>query len=87
MKKSYEIKVPHFYYMEYYEGDKRMIIDIDLRDPKIYLHKKLIGNWEVPYENINIDEQHKRLILENLREHFLRRGLEPEDIIIEYGAR
>ena len=83
MKKSYEIKAPHYHCMEYYEDDKKMIIDIDLRDSKMYLNKELIENWEAPNKNINIDEQHKKQILENLRDHFLRRGLEPADIIIE----
>ena len=83
MKKSYEIKVLHYHCMEYYEDNKKLIIDIDLRDPKMYLNKELIEYWEAPYENINIDEQHKKHILENLKDHFLRRGLEPAGIIIE----
>ncbi len=46
--KSYSISIPHFYCLEYKENNCKLILDIDFRDPIIYLDISQIKNWEPP---------------------------------------
>lgn len=59
IKKSYKIKTPHFYCLEYYENDKIMKLDKDLRDSIIYLNTDLIENWLLPFESVEITLEEK----------------------------
>ena len=62
---SYKIEIPHFYCLDYYEGNKIMKIDIDFRDPIIYLNIGLITNWLSPNENVEVTKWDKERILKN----------------------
>ena len=46
MKSDCYIKVPHFYSFEYFEGDKKMVIELDFRDRILYLTPTMITKWE-----------------------------------------
>lgn len=59
MTEAYRIAIPHFWCLEYYEGNKKMTVDIDFRDEKYYLNTKLISSWEAPFENEIITNDEK----------------------------
>ena len=44
LDKKISISIPHFYCMEYREGKKRLIIDIDFRESEMVIGKSLIKN-------------------------------------------
>lgn len=83
MKKDYYIKIPHFYSFEYYEGDKKMVIELDFRDQYLYLTPILITKWQEPYQNLDITCKDKMNILHNIRECLVDAGWKPEEVIIE----
>lgn len=79
---KYIIKIPHFYCMEYYEGEKKMIIEMDFRESKHFLSKELITHWEVPYQEEGISEEKKKEILSNIYEFLLSKTI-PGNIIMQ----
>jgi hypothetical protein len=85
--KSFYIKVPHFYSLEYFEGDKKMVIEIDFRDRILYLDKDLITSWEKPFNDLEINREEKLQILNNIRECLLERREPDEVLIIEEPRR
>lgn len=64
--KSYSISIPHFYCLEYTENNRRLKLDIDFRDPIIYLDIGLIKNWESPYDSEEITGDEKKKIIERI---------------------
>ena len=78
---KYSIKIPHFYCLEYYEGEK-MVIEMDFRENYFLLEPKLITYWEKPYEDIIVDTGKKREILQNIRE-FLLTKTTPSNIFMQ----
>lgn len=82
MEKDYYIKIPHFYSFEYYQGDKKMIIELDFRDRILHLDIDLITKWEKPFYDLEISREEKLKILYNIRECLLERWL-PEEVIID----
>ena len=64
-KMSYQISIPHFYCMEYTEGNKTMKLDIDFRDTIIYLNIDLITHWKPPYDEELIQIDKKKSIINN----------------------
>ncbi len=82
MKRDYYIKIPHFYSFEYYQGTKKMIIELDFRDRVLYLDTDLITKWEKPFETMEISHEEKLKILHNIRECLLERW-RPEEVVIE----
>lgn len=84
MGKNYYIKIPHFYSFEYYEGDKKMIIELDFRDKILYLTPTMITRWEKPFNDLKISREEKLIILNNIRECLLEKW-RPEEVIIEDG--
>jgi len=52
MALSYNIAIPHFYCLEYIEDNKTMNVEIDFRDPVIYLNDSLINTWNPPNDAI-----------------------------------
>jgi len=80
--KNYYIKIPHFYSFEYYEGDKKMIIELDFRDKILYLTPTMITRWEKPFNDLKISREEKLIILNNIRECLLEKW-RPEEVIIE----
>jgi len=85
MEKDYYIKIPHFYSFEYYEGDKKMIIELDFRDRILHLDIDLITKWEKPFDNLEISREEKLRILSNIRECLLERW-RPEEVIIDVDS-
>ena len=77
----YRIEVPHFYCLEYYEEDKKMIVDIDFREDCFILEPQLITHWEKPYEEQIISEVDKKRILYNIRQFLLTKTI-PSNIIM-----
>lgn len=70
-EKKYHIEVPHFYCLEYYENDKKMIVELDFRETLFFLNKKLIKHWEEPNKEEIITEVDKERILFNIRDFLL----------------
>lgn len=81
--KDWDIKVPHFYCLEYYEGEKKMIVELDFRDLISYLSPRMIKQWEKPYEDVEITMEDRRRILQNIKRYLLLRGTNPSHIIME----
>ncbi|MBD5480204.1 MAG: hypothetical protein HDR08_09770 [Lachnospiraceae bacterium] len=79
---KYSIKIPHFYCLEYYEGEKKMVIEMDFREDYFLLEPKLITHWEKPYEDVIVDTGKKREILQNIRE-FLLTKTTPSNIFMK----
>lgn len=77
---GYEIAVPHFYCLEYYEDGKKMIVEMDFREDYFFLGPQLITHWEEPYEDIIIEMEEKKRILLNIREFLLTKTI-PSHII------
>lgn len=71
--KRISISIPHFYCLEYVEDDKKLIIDIDFREPKILIGKSLIKKWEPPYQSMIITEEMKEEIYINIKKYLLER--------------
>lgn len=79
---KYSIKVPHFYCLEYFEGDKKMIVEMDFREDFFHLTSQLITHWEKPYDNVKIDTEEKKRILLNIRKFLLTKTI-PSNIFME----
>lgn len=71
MKRDFEIDVPHFYCLEYYRDGKKMVVDIDFRDPVIVLDTDLIERWEKPFEKELIDADEKKRIITDIYNYFI----------------
>lgn len=71
MKRDFEIDVPHFYCLEYYRDGKKMIVDIDFRDPVIVLDTDLIERWEEPFDKEFIDTDEKKRIITDIYNYFI----------------
>ncbi len=82
MKNDCYIKVPHFYSFEYFEGDKKMVIELDFRDRILYLTPTMITKWEKPFDELEIPHEEKLRILNNIRECLMERR-RPEEVIID----
>ncbi len=79
---EYRIEVPHFYCLEYYEEEKKMIVEMDFREDYFLLSSQLITHWEKPYESIEIKESDKKRILQNIRKFLLTKTI-PTHIIMK----
>ena len=65
-EKDYTVNIPHFYSLEYIEGDHKMTVEIDLRDTMPALYFNEIKNWGPPHQNENLTPEKKEQILENI---------------------
>lgn len=81
-KKTYKIKVPHFYCLEYFEGDKKLVVEMDFRESRFELNKDIITKWEPPYQNEIINNDDKREILKNIYDFLLTKTI-PNNIKME----
>ena len=79
--KEYCIKVPHFYCLEYFEDDKKLIVEMDFREDFFYLTPQLIKHWEAPYCDMEIGIEERKRILLNIRQFLLTKTI-PSHIII-----
>jgi len=68
---GYQIQIPHFYCLEYTDGSKTMTVDIDFRDPVIYLSTSLIVAWNPPHDTETITELSKQRIITNIRNYLV----------------
>ncbi|HIV53843.1 MAG TPA: hypothetical protein H9748_10330 [Candidatus Mediterraneibacter norwichensis] len=78
---KFKINIPHFYYLEYVENEKKMYLDIDFRESRILIGKSLIKKWESPYEHIEITEEDRNRIYFNIKNYLLKRY--PQEDILE----
>ena len=69
---DYEIRIPHFYCLEYQEKDHTMLLDIDFRDSVIYLDDILTMVWEEPFTQEKIESAVKRRILDRVYDYLVR---------------
>lgn len=69
--KKYEIRIPHYYCLEYIEDDKKMTLDIDFRDTIIYLSTDLIGKWDSTHSDEIVSKQKKEEILKSINEYLI----------------
>ena len=72
-KEHYNIKIPHFYCLEYSEAEKNMTLDIDFRDSIIYLNTALLVKWNSPYENVPIKNEEKEKIIRNIYDYLVNK--------------
>ena len=68
---GHQIQIPHFYCLEYMESDKTMTVEIDFRDPVIYLSTPLIVAWNPPHDAETITESSKQRIIANIRDYLV----------------
>ena len=79
---EYRIELPHIYQIEYIEGEKRMLVEVDLREPVITYGKSLLNGWEEPFENVPISSYERTRIYLNILEYLVERfGKEDINII------
>lgn len=82
MANAYKIAIPHFWCLEYYEGVKKMTVDIDFRDVNLYLNTKLITCWDAPFEKETITNEDKKRIIKNIADELIKIN-EPGRVILE----
>jgi hypothetical protein len=83
MLPDYEISIPHFYSLEYRVRDRVLLMEIDFRDPVIYLEEALVTKWEEPYAGEAISPDEKKRILANVYDYLVRqRGFKN----VDYGC-
>ena len=81
-KGYYEIKIPHFYCLEYSDEYRSMVLDVDFRDSEIYLNTSLIVKWNAPHENDFINDEEKEKIIKNIYDYLVyKRGF--SNIVLE----
>lgn len=73
--KAYSISIPHFYYLEYKEKGRKLILDIDFRDPIIYLDISQIKHWELPNDAKKITLKEKRDIIERIYKELTKESM------------
>ena len=69
---DYEIRIPHFYCLEYRESGRKMLLEIDFRDSVIYLDDILTMAWEAPFADKKIESAEKRRILDHVYDYLVR---------------
>ena len=72
MSPVFEINIPHFYCLEYREGDRLLIVEIDFRDSVIYLDDTLPLIWEGPNAAETIGPRERRRILDNIYDYLMK---------------
>ncbi|WP_460058384.1 hypothetical protein [Pseudolactococcus yaeyamensis] len=68
-----EIDIPHFYCLEYREGNKVLNVEIDFRERELIFGKSLIKKRESPYSEEDITSFHKDKIYAYYIELFRKR--------------
>ena len=81
--KDAKISIPHFYCLEYIEGNKRLVVEMDFRETKLFLGKSLIETWEMPYEKEKITEKKKEEICEEIQKYLLKHFNQKELVKID----
>jgi hypothetical protein len=63
---QYKVAIPSAFYLQYWEGDRTMKVDMDFRDKYPVLSHKAIVSWEVPHNTEVLSSTKKRQIMENI---------------------
>lgn len=58
--KEYSISIPRSNCLEYCEGNKKMFVEVDLREKTFDLSLNMITHWEKPYDDIEIGLDKKK---------------------------
>ncbi len=81
MSPDYKIRIPHFYCLEYEERGRVMLLEIDFRDPVLYLDRSLVTGWEEPADQEVISQAEKVRILTNVYDYLTRqRGFDKVEL-------
>jgi hypothetical protein len=81
MSPDYEIRIPHFYCLEYQEQGRIMVLEIDFRDPVLYLDRTLVSGWQPPDHDLEISPVDKIRIISNVYDYLVRqRGFEKVEL-------
>ncbi len=72
MSPDYEIRIPHFYCLEYEEQGRVMLLEIDFRDPVLYLDRALVTHWRPPDHELEIGPTDKARIISNVYDYLVR---------------
>lgn len=81
--KEYNIKLRGCCELEYTEGDHKMYLDIDFREPEICLNADYVEHWEKPFENEIIPESEKKRIINNVYIGMLKQGFSTNKVKLE----
>jgi hypothetical protein len=65
-KQDYNVRIPSAFYLEYWEGEHMMKLDMDFRDEFPILSYRAIRVWEPPFADEPIEDAKKREILANI---------------------
>jgi translation elongation factor EF-Tu-like GTPase len=81
MSLDYEIRIPHFYCLEYEERGRVMLLEIDFRDPVLYLDSALVTGWQAPADKEVVTPTDKVRILTNVYDYLVRqRGFDKVEL-------
>ena len=64
--KAFLIEIPHVYCLEYKEGKRIMMVEIDFREERQCLQSNQIKRWNPPYDGEDLDDGHREKILSNI---------------------
>ncbi len=81
------INISHFYSLDYVENGKRLILEIDFREPVIYLSLDLIRGYESPYDNEIISLEEKHRIINNIYTYLKKRGYDNVKLMCDCDER
>ena len=64
--------------MRYFEGDRSAFIDSEVlaKPDAMALYQSSIRRWDPPHESLEVDEEDRRRIVENIRAAFESQGYE-----------
>ena len=80
--KDFKVDIPHFYRLEYSEGNHVMVVEVDFRDPVPCLHIDEIKSWRPPYENEVLTTEKKEQILSNIYRYLTEvRGFKEVEVV------
>ncbi len=81
MSPDYEIRIPHFYCLEYQEQGRVMVLEIDFRDPVLYLDRTLVRGWQPPDRDLAITPTDQVRIISNVYDYLVRqRGFDKVEL-------
>ena len=63
----YDVKIIHFYMVEYKKNGKKMNIEIDLREEIIQIGIVCICKWEPPFDNEELDIEERYNIARDIK--------------------
>lgn len=63
----HQVKIKHFYMVEYIEDGKVMNVEVDLRESIVQIGIICINHWNPPNENIVLGHEEKYNIAKNIK--------------------